>query len=639
MSNSSTTRNRYTLDNYKISNSNSSVHILNDDVLHYLISFLDFPSLKKFRLVCSRWSLLALPHLNSRGYFCIAQGYRKNAADHYLSSNLDLEAASSKYSSLKFELTYLLSAHPMQINQPDVWKQLKSLHITVPLTRERILWMHKLISSLCFPNLSQLTVNFSHDDDRHSASKQVDSDYNLAIQNTPNLSFPTLPEFPHLKSLTFQGIYTPSTFLFASHIISSSSNLQHLSFERCILSRCPEGGSYCLPPFEHLMRVNKNSFRKLESFKLMQDLGVSVDTHPPQDPINSEIYAAFLRTLCNLQEPFHLPFIGKHTKSLVWPIPFAVRENEQDNFQLLPGILSKSIASSLVKLRLKSAVSVLNPTCYYDGPKVIPISFPSFHSLCVLSLENQTANSLCLSDFVDAAPNLYKLTISGPGGGSTEQELNNSGSIQMLKLFWRTTTTNNPSNLSQKQHNRLREFETDLPIGGTSTLSKIFKKFPNLEQVKVGDVLGTSLKDFLKFIRYSQLTKLKRLIYAYEDKTLRMRELFAHIAQVPKCLPNLDYYFLKRYKGFVREPEAKLQELLSSTLLLTRIPSPGGGGVPNIILHVRKFVCLHKDTDLEVCPHNCQQFKIHRFIQKHQLPIQIRAIEEHEGASLLPIEY
>jgi hypothetical protein len=646
MSNKSTIRNRCTLDNYKISSSCTSVRILNDDVLHHLISFLDFPSLKKFRLVCTRWATLALPHLNSRGYFRIAPGYlnNNNADDDttYSYYNLDLEAASSEYSSLKFELTYLLAAYPMQINQPDVWKHVKSLHITVPLTRERILWICKLISSLCSPNLSDLTINFSRDDDEHSSSKQVDWDYNLALNNRPNVSFPTLPEYPHLESLTFEGIYTPSTSYFACHLISSSSNLQHLSFKRCTHSGCLQYGSFSFPLFQHLMRVNKNSLRNLESFKLtMQneeqidesDL-ISVDTDTLQEPIYSDNHIQLIRTLRHIQD-FQLSF-GKNLKSLVWHVPFAARENKLDSFQLLPGILSKSVASSLVKLQLNSAVYLLNRKRSFDGPTVIPISFPCFHNLRELSVGNHTASTLSLSDFVNSAPNLCKLVISGPGL-QTEEILQKSGRIRMLRMCWRLTINN--SNLNQQQHNQLRVFETDMSIGEKSTLSKIFKKFPNLEQVKVGEVSGTCMKHFLKFIRASKLTKLKRLNYAYENKTLTMRELFAHIAKVPKLLPNLDYYFLKRDNGFVREPEAKLKELLTSTLLLKRISSSGGGGVPNIILNIRKFVCLHKDKDSEICPQNCQQFKIHRFIRKHQLPIQIRAIEEYEGPCFLPIEY
>jgi hypothetical protein len=544
MSNNSTTGNRCTFNN--IISSCSSVHILNDDVLHHLLSFLDFPSVKEFRLVCTHWAQLAIPHLNRRGYFNIAPGYRNNdnadddTSDSYSYSNLDLKEATSEYSSLKFELGYLLAAHPMQINEVEVWKHVKSLHITVPLTRERILWIHKLISSLCSPNLSQLTLNFSQDDDEHSTSKQIDSDYNLALNNTANVSFPSYLEYPHLKSLTFEGIYTPSTSYFACHLISSCCNLQHLSFIRCTHSGCLQYGSYSFPLFEHLMGVDKNSLRKLESFKwTMQnedqidesDL-ISVDTDTLQEPIYSANHMELIRTLSHIED-FQLSF-GKNLKSLLWQVPFA-RENKPGSFQLLPGILSKSVASSLVKLQFNCAVYLLNRTGSFDST-VIPISFPCFDNLRELSLGNHTASTLSLSDFVDAAPNLKKLVISGPGL-QTEKILQKYGRIQMLRMCWQTTIH---SNLNQ-QHTKLQEFKTDMSIGETSTLHKIFSKFPNLEQIEVGRVSGMSMKDFLESVRSSQLTNLRRLVCAC-DKALTMRKLSAHVAAIPTLLPNLEYF-------------------------------------------------------------------------------------------------
>jgi hypothetical protein len=606
-------------------NSISSVHTLNDDVLHYLVSFLDFNSVNIFRLVCTRWALLALPHLNSRGYFCIAQGYQNNEdVDYTTNSTLDFKQAASKYSSLKFELTYLLAAYPMQINEPDVWKHIQSLHITLPLTRERTLWIYKLISSLCSPNLSELTISFSKDDDHHPLSKQMDWDSHLALQNKPNVSFPKLPDNPHIKSLTFEGIHNHATSYFASHLISSSCNLRRLSFIDCQYT--PR-----LHLFEHLIRA-KVSLRKLECFKIdMERMADEVEPGSRREPSYNHIENGFILTLRDLQEDFQLPF-GKNLKSLVWHVPFA-RENKPDSFQLLPGILTKSVTSSLVKLQLDCAVYDFDKDSYHDTqdyPKCLPISFPCFENLRDLTLGNHACYTLALSDFVDAAPNLHTLSIWGPNCLTLLHQMRKSGRLKMLKMLWRKT--HRSSNLP---HNKLQELTIDMPIEDISSLRKFMRKFPNVEQLDVGNVSSDSMDDFLTFLS-PKLPNLKRLFWVYEERGLTLQALFDHIVRIPTRLPNIEYYFVKRYQGFAKgQEEEDLKELLPSLLPITQ-KDHRGIILPSIILHFRKFCCLHKDEDRHVCPKNCVQSKIHYFIQQHQLPIQIRVFRQFEGACTLP---
>jgi hypothetical protein len=600
-----------------------SVNILNDDVLHHLISFLDYNSVKKFRLVCSRFAGLAIPHLDGRGYYSISQGYRKSTAV----SNLDFKQASSRYSSLEVYLNYLLSAYPLQINEVEAWKNVKSLQISLKISRERILWIYKIISSSS--NLSQLTLIFCLEDGKDPQSKEVDSDSYLALNATQNVSFPQLPKYPQLKSLTFQSIYNHATSYLASHLISSCVNLRRLTFKDCNYHfDHPEiDENYNFVLFEHLLRNQiaggENPLRKLECFTIdAVRAPEEVQTGSRREPSYNSKENEFIR---HLKKDFQLPF-GNNLRSLAWHVPFA-RQNKSDSFQLLPGILTKSVASSLVKLQLDCAVYDFDKDCYnntVDYPKCLPISFPSFDNLVELILGNHTCYTLSLSDFVDAGPNLQLLVIRGPSScHNTLQEMGKSGRLKMMEMLWRETRR-----YSNLPHNKLRELTIDMPIEDMSTLSKFTRKFPKLEQLDVGNVSSESMDEFLGFIS-TELPALKRLFWAYEERELSAQELFDHVGRIPTLLPNLEYYFLKRYQDFVAESrEEDLRKLLSGLLPIEHHKRL----LPSIILHVLKFVCYHKEQDSQVCPKNCKQSRIHSFIQRRRLPIQIRALKEYEGA-------
>jgi hypothetical protein len=600
----------------------SSVSILNDDALHHLISFLDFKSVKKFRLVCSRWAVLVIPHLNSRGYFSIARN-NYAAVDTFTDTNLDFKQASSKYSSLEFDLNYLLSAYPLQINEVEAWKNVKSLQITLELSREHILWIYKLISSSS--NLSQLTLIFCLEDSTHPAYEEVDSDSHLAVNNTRNECFPQLPEYPQLKSLTFQTIHNYATSYLASHLISSCVNLRRLTFKDCDYTHFddPEIDENCrFILFERLIRT---PLRKLESFRIdMARAPIEVEPGSRREPSYNSEENEFVHNLRDLQEKFQLPF-GNNIRSIAWHVPFA-REVNSKTYQLLPGILTKSVASSLVKLQLDCALYDFDKDCYtstVDYPKCLPISFPSFDNLVELILGNHTCYTLSLSDFVDAGPNLQLLVIRGPNCHTLLHEMGKSGRLKMMEMLWRET-----SRSSNLPHNKLRELTIDMPIEDMFTLSKFTRKFPKLEQLDVGNVSSESMDEFLGFIS-TELPALKRMFWAYEERELTLQDLFDHVGRIPTLLPNLEHYFLKRYQGFADKAwEEDFRKFLCGLLTIKHHKRL----LPSIILHVQKFVCCHKEKDSQVCPKNCKQSRIHSFIQRHRLPIQIRAHKEYEGA-------
>jgi hypothetical protein len=295
-------------------------------------------------------------------------------------------------------------------------------------------------------------------------------------------------------------------------------------------------------------------------------------------------------------------------------------------YLLLPGILTKSVASSIVKLRLDCAVYDFDKDCYtstVDYPKCLPISFPSFDNLRELILGNHTCNTLSLSDFVDAGPNLQLLVIWGPNCHTLLHQMRKSGRIKMIKMLWRKT-----SRSSNLPHNKLRELTIDMPTEGMFTLSKFTRKFPKLEQLDVGNVSSENMDKFMTFIS-TELTALKRLFWAYEERGLSAQDLFNHVVRIPTLLPNLEHYFLKRYQGFAAKVRKEDFRKFLCRLLTIKHQKRF---FPSIILHVMKFVCYQKDKDWQVCPKNFKQSRIHSFIQRHRLPIQRRAFKEYEGA-------
>jgi hypothetical protein len=593
-----------------------SALILNNDTLDHIFSFLSFTTVKELRLVCKRWAAVGLLHLNRQGYYSIPWDSR-NVENRCPSEwQADLNGATtnpeiSSVSNLKLHIQHAL--HSTQLNDPAVWVNVRTLHISLQLTsREPILWIHKLISSLASDELTTLTLIF---DERLPPSAELESDYHLAIDEQPNLSFPTpIPIYPHLQSLTFHGIDRPTTAYFAIQLLISCVNLRSVEFTAA--NHSYRSGNYDFPLLEELCKV-KNSLMKLESFTLTIQRAVQPVIHARhltvdlrhRQPSYAPTDAAFVAFVCDINN-FGLPFSNK-LKSLVWDVPFARKVNSETTYyELLPGILNESVASTLVKLQLNTAVFDMNapPEESDTLPTRIPISFPTFHNLRQLTLSNQTAATLSLSDFLDAAPSLYSLAIIGPSPAIMKQLLT-SGRIAMVKNLW--ATNNSDSSNNQKQHTQLRKFTAEFPFHELSTLEAVFNKCPNLEQLTLGDISG--LTPFITLVS-SKLPKLKNLTLAAQYYRLTLHKLLAHIAQAPALLPNRQEYVLSRdmslfnpklYEYSLSRKSDKLEslgadltELLSTTLLplinQNKTHSTGGEGRglfrPSIILHGDQLV-------------------------------------------------
>jgi hypothetical protein len=628
-----------------------SILILNNDTLDHIFSFLNFTTIKKLRLVCKPWAAAGLFHLNRRGHVIIHWDWtdwdrlnpEKRSRSHWIA---DLRGATtlqlSSFSNLNFHIQHAL--HSKQLNHPAIWANVRTLHISLQLTnRKPILWIHKLISSLASDKLTTLSLNF---DERLPVSGELESDYDLAIDEQPNLSFPTpIPQYPHLTSLTFHGIDRPTTAYFATELLSSCVNLSSLEFKTA--SHSYRSRTYDFALLEELREV-KDSLKKLESFTLtiqrvVQLPNPNTGLQQIYTPTDAE-FVAFVRNI----NKFGLAF-SKKLKSLVWDVPFARKVNSATTYyELLPGILTESVTSSLVKLQLNTAVfDMAAPPAERDTPPTrIPISFPTFHNLRQLTLSSQTAATLSLSDFLDAAPSLHSLVIIGPSPAI----IKGTKTTGVVRSLWAIT-----DGAQQQKHTQLRKFTAEFPFPELSTLEHVFNKCPNLEQLTLGDFSSMQeptegLATFITLVS-SKLPKLKRLTLAWELYGLSLHQLLAHIAQLPALLPNLHEYVLKRDESLfdpklyeytrsrnsdkLESPGADLTELLSTTLSplihQNKYPSTGGEGRvffrPSINLHVDELICRRKNPEDEhsFCSKNCWSDQIQNFIKAHSLPIKLVA--------------
>jgi hypothetical protein len=137
---------------------------------------------------------------------------------------------------------------------------------------------------------------------------------------------------------------------------------------------------------------------------------------------------------------------------------------------LLPGVLTPSVASSLVQLCLNSRVENLGETANHDYTQsAIKISFPNFPRLRTLKLGLFACPSLSVPELVDSAPNLQVLEIKGLRGIPNAD-----------KLYWRASST---ASYPNPRHTQLRIFSTDIPFQGLSTLEMVSSKFPNLVEL------------------------------------------------------------------------------------------------------------------------------------------------------------
>jgi hypothetical protein len=575
---------------------------LHEDILRQVATFLDFQSLLQFRLVSREWNAIGLPILMKRGYYILSP------SSHEIAERNHLHKAASNYSSWKIKRSVYQSSELLQDDQ--IWQNVKSLiiHQRNPgLSRGFHVWAWETIESRC-PNLQELTFNFQSVLNT-KIKPEVVSDYELAIQGLPNASFPKISNLPHLSSVHFKGICGRITAYFAQHLLQACSNLRHLSF--CPLREPPIFDLQSFRIFEYLQN-NPKLLMNLHSFAFNVGSNFTDEYEHERNLKRCEF------TKLMTQNPPSLPFQFSHNlQTLFWGSPFHLDD------QFLPGVLTPSVASSLLQLCLEGNVRSLEESAESSISYPIKLSFPSFPRLRALKLGRHTASSLSVPELVDSAPNLYVLEMKGAPSGLRNE---------LISSLWRRTDREE-SDSNTKQHLQLRIFFTDIPATNLTTIGEILWKFPNLEELRLGRFEGVGLEEFLSFLQSSHL-KLQRLSWKSGDK-FTLEELFRHLIRLPGQLPTLNSYSLGwqgrnlRHCEDVQWPDS-IQDMEELANILLSLPSKSDSAlVINLLLKSLSCNCMPKEGS----PANdCKQCYLQQFIRSHNLPIRIHSVKEIDEA-------
>jgi hypothetical protein len=588
---------------------------LDEDVLRHIATFLDFQSLRQFRLVSREWNAAFLPILMKRGTYNLIHFSYGNE------ERADLVEGAKHYSSWKLTRTVYKSSGILQDN--GMWENVRSLTIKtwIPLGRELLRWAWETIGSHC-ADVQELTVIFESFEDYYEVDCEVVSDYEQAIQGLPN------PSFPNISRLN--GICDEITAHFAQHLLQATTpSLRYLSF-------CPIRASYgysLSEPFRifEYLKQNPSLLKNLQSFsfKIRNDYGIVSNDgwFSIRDYEKQSQFAKFVkRNPSSLQLQF-----SENLETLLWDSSFHLHD------QFLPGVLTPSIASSLVQLILNGKVENVEETADMDyspsmDPWVNPIqmSFPNFPRLRVLKLGLFAFLSLSVPELVDSAPNLQVLEMKA-----------RSIMLKKTTLYWRASR---PATYSNPRHTQLRIFSTDISFQGLSTLQTISTKFPNLVELRLGVVWYVGLDTFLDFVK-SNHPNLQRLRWnsCLTKIKLIVAEIFYHLIRVREQLPNLTSYSLGNQIG-VHETRCYSSDdnMYKSANRLLNFFSSSNDPSSCLLINLRPdFVsCKCKDYEERVWD-GCMACSLRYFLKCHKhLPIRIQSEREiSEMTKIKILEY
>jgi hypothetical protein len=596
-------------------NVNSFPH-LHEDILHHVATFLDFQSLRQVRLVSHEWNSVCLPILMKRGTYNLTHS-------RHGKERLDLLEGAKHYSSWKIKRSVYESAELLHDN--GMWGNVKSLIIQqrIPgLTSGFYVWVWETIQNRC-PNLQELT--FILEGVMNTTVKpEVISDYDLAIQGLLNASFPRISNLPHLSSVHFKGICGTITAYFAQHLLQACLNLRHLSFLPLRPPSIFDLQSFRI--FEYLQN-NPRLLMNLQSFAFYVGNYFSDQSEQESRSVNfCQEQTDFVRLLTQ-DSSSSLPFqFSENLQSLFWDLPFYLHD------QLLPGVLTPSVSSSLLQLSLNEKVFKLGRIEEEDEEEEeeeedssfpIKLSFPNFPRLRALKLGLHTAQSISVPELVDSAPNLSVLEMKGTQGMAfgPRNELSSS--------LWRRTDKDTVSH--PKQHLQLRILCTDIPCNNLTTIGEILWKFPNLEELRLGRFEEVGLDQFLNFVQ-STHPKLQQLSWNSSDK-FTLQELFRHLIRVPEQLPALNNYSLGwqgrnfRHCEDVTFPDC-IQDMEELANILLSLPSKSDSAL--VINLMMKCLSCHCKPEEESARNYFKQCYLHHFIRRHNLPIRIHSVREVE---------
>jgi hypothetical protein len=579
-------------------------------ILENIFSFLDTPSLKACRLVSHAWDEACLPLLSKQTYLNIASFYhavyRKqeqliSRAELYSSWKLTVENGQNQFPSIYGAQVKSLSVHD------------------IDLSKKCIAWIRELLSSWC-PRVTKLHLHFQGIPENenynpltmthrlrwkefYAFGKSLKSEHSLSkfqtmLELNKNHSFHPFVQLPNLHTISFGSACGRLNSLLVFNIICSCPNLKHLFLNGIhhLREEVKESGFRIL---EYLSR-RPDITAKLESFSWEVRMG-----HIPKQPFSFPRYGRKDEQVRELypeeeRQPVRLltdtgekkraipamQFSDK-LKYLQWDVLWVERNGILGGLGLLPGTLDKTVAGNLRKLSTRKAV--MDPTsfptleadrraheewtftrrrvrgwhyCSSEAPnlnqqvKCLQIDFLLMPKLVELELGLRSVYTISLSDLLDAAPNLRKLTITGcechdilndlvetngRHAGRARQDLPSDDIWQGSSNFL----------LAMKPHSSLKFLDAGVSMRTGEILQTTVQKFPNLEELWMGPHFNfqpskTKLELESVFRILQELHSLQRLKWNYKGpRRVELDDLIGNLLGAGRLTASLQRYELK----------------------------------------------------------------------------------------------
>jgi hypothetical protein len=525
------------------------------NVLQHVFKYLSSQCLKTCRYINKEWELEA----------------RKALMDK---CELDVDAWSSEsisrialFSSWKVRIHHARSEEFWTAVLQDRGREVISLHI-VGLAPGWTNVVRRALTSSC-PHLKEMRIGSG--DERSCPPEFVEleafcrsldrtasvADFKTALDNTNMPIFQPFLPIESIETVTMEwqsDCYRMPAFLpiVVFVIISSCPRLKHLSLldlEPSLMDNCLEDSRFGI--LMHLAR-HPAITRKLETLVWRMN-----NSHFHDMATGREEETQVVRFITANPNLPHIQF-GSCLKSLHWDVMHCDRTGGL----LLPGILHQAACSNLRTLRSdrivldSSTVMQLQTAPYNINARLrqrwisrsiwpvplVPVNYPTLPNLVELEFSLDTCRSICLSNFIDAVPQLQKLRIFELQDTKSAHPVTDSVLTEMIT----------PVDRVLLQHSQLRVLKFDIRLGCGAVVGNIATKFPHLQELCIGEPGG-----FGGNLDLSQRTLVDNLVGLRGLKRLHVRtsdyvntvHLIDHTADILERVPWIEFYHLQFIPG------------------------------------------------------------------------------------------
>jgi hypothetical protein len=535
-------------------------------LLPIVMSFLDRNSLNNCRQVCQSWedaarrTLMKRCDLDVEAFFRAVRPSEQNRVELYSSWSFEYNSSpgGSKWKVTRAWTNFLRK-----------WGNgAKSLTLRgLTIEEECLVWIRKFLCECC-RNVADLSLEFENSTDSDSRmseqrfGKQL-IDFRQYLEDGDEVKFEEIwmakedhaftqyPLLPNILSLRVSTTSNEVASFLSINVLLSCPKLKHLFVsEQRFLERAEEDFGLNGAGVDRnvksgwkildFLSERPNITLKLETFEWLEN---ETNWSRPSSDINNEVFWTRGKNGSG-RAVRRMPFLqfGDSLKRLHWNV---LHLNGSGNLRF-PGVLEQ-VAGNLRKLNLRSglkgALEALRGCLPGPGhpPGLIRRPLPPMPSLSTLQIGFVDCFQVCLSELVDAAPNLSTLQISACECEACVDEFYVfKYQFLLRKGPWEVRP-------SEQTHPNLKCLKSELVVWNMESFQWIVDKFPNIEELWIGVQsdgyymmsYGKGLKIDSIFHTLEEFHSLKRFNWSISGP-VKLHVLLAGLAEAGEKLSSLE---------------------------------------------------------------------------------------------------